>query len=282
MRDTSQIAYYDEIIQDGEYRVETKLVVNGVTYYEESLKSISTSSALFADVPSVGNCYSAEIDVVMIVPNESIPPMAEIRPYVRLQGMSSGDYVVYNGTLIASGSVSDKTATLTGNAYVSNTTLNLVTTPVVTYSDWIPQGVFYIDTREQSGENSYLPLLTIHGYDSMLLTEAFYPEDDPTNYPMLDTDVVDLIAQTINVEVDERTYSIMSDAYEINLPATYTMREVLSYIGSMYAGNWCMSAEGKLRLVGLTDIGVETNYLVDDHGDAIVFGADENATHIIV
>jgi len=239
MRDTSQIANYDAIIAAGDYRVETKLVVNGVTYYEEDLKSIATSSALFSDVPSVGNCYSAEIDILMVVPSVIIPPMAELKPYVRLVG-----------------------ATLT--------------------SEWIPQGVFYIDTREQSGENSYMPLIAIHGYDAMLMAESVYPEDDPENYPMVDTDVVDFIAEAIGVEVDDRTYDIMTDGYEINLPATYTMREVLSYIGSMYAGNWCMSAEGKLRLVGLTDIGIETNYLIDEHGDAIVFGTGDDATYIIV
>ena len=235
MRDTSQITNYDAIISTGEYRVETKLVINGVTYTEDTLKSISTSSALFSDEPSVGNCYSAEIDVVMIVPNATIPQMAEMKPYVRLVG---------------------------------------VVNDVETTSDWIPQGVFYIDTREQSDENSYYPLLTIHGYDAMLMAEALYPSDDAANYPMDDTDVVDLIADTIGIEVDDRTYDIMTDGYEINLPATYTMREVLSYIGSMYAGNFCISAEGKLRLVGLTDIGEETNYLIDDTGYAITFGGD--------
>lgn len=239
MRDTSQITNYDAIIQSGNYRVESKLVVNGATFTEDSLKSIVTSSALFSDVPSVGNCYSAEIDVVMVVPSASFPTMAEMKPYARLVG-----------------------ATQT--------------------SDWIPQGVFYIDTREQSGENSYNPLLTIHGYDAMLMTESLYPEDDPTNYPMLDTDVVDLIAETIGVDVDDRTYDIMTDSYMIQLPATYTMREVLSNIASMYAGNFCISAEGKLRLVGLTDIGIATNYLCDEHGDWLVFGEGNNATHIIV
>ena len=114
MRDTSQITNYDAIVGTGEYQVETKLVVNGVTYSQNDLKSISTSSALFSDVPSVGNCYSAEIDVVMIVPNVIVPTMAEMKPYVRLVGV------------------------------INN---------VVTASDWIPHGVFYIDTREQSDEN---------------------------------------------------------------------------------------------------------------------------------
>lgn len=231
MRDTSQIANYNAIISSEEYDVETKLNLNGVDYSESELKSISTSPALFVDVPSIGNCYSAEIDVVMKVPNATIPPMAIMKPYVRLVG----------------------------------TTLT---------SDWIPQGVFFIDTREQSDENDYYPLLTLHGYDAMLKAEALYPEDNPSNYPMDDIDVVDVIAEAMGIEVDDRTYEIMTSGYEINLPATYTMREVLGYIASMYAGNFCISFEGKLRLVGLTDIGEETNYLIDNDGYSILFGED--------
>ena len=93
-------------------------------------------------------------------------------------------------------------------------------------------------------------------------------------YPKTDVDVIDFIAETMGLEVDDRTYDIMTEAYEINLPATYTMREVLGNIASMYAGNFCISFEGKLRLVGLTDIGIETSFLIDQQGEAIVFGED--------
>ena len=141
-------------------------------------------------------------------------------------------------------------------------------------SGWIPQGVFYIDTRERTDYEITPPVLSIHGYDAMLKAEAFYPEDDPGDYPKVDTDIVDLIAETMGIDVDDRTYDIMTEEYEINLPATYTMREVLSNLAAMYAGNFCITFEGKLRLVGLTDIGVETNFLIDSQGDAITFGGD--------
>lgn len=231
MQDTSGITNYDTIFATGNYYVEVKLNINGVDYGEDKLISINTTPSLFTDVPSVGNCMSAEIDVQMVLPTATIPPMAKMRPYVRLVGQ-----------------------TLT--------------------SGWLPQGVFYIDTREQTDYATTLPVLSIHGYDAMLKAEDFYPEDDPSEYPKLDIDVVDLIAETMGIEVDDRTYAIMTDDYSINLPATYTMREVLGNIASMYAGNFCITPEGKLRLVGLTDIGFETNYLVDQLGAAIVFGED--------
>ena len=231
MQDTSQIANYDTIFATGKYSVETKLNINGVDYGEDKLFSIQTTPTLFSDVPSVGNCTSAEIYVQMLVPSELIPTMAEMKPYIRLVG-----------------------ETLT--------------------SGWLQKGVFYIDTREQTDYEITTPVLSIHGYDAMLKAEALYPVDDPGNYPMSDLDVVELIATTMGIEVDERTYDIMTEDYMINLPATYSMREVLSNIASMYAGNFCITPLGKLRLVGLTDIGIETNYLIDQQGEAIIFGED--------
>lgn len=141
-------------------------------------------------------------------------------------------------------------------------------------SGWLQKGVYYIDTREQTDYETTPPVLTIHGYDAMLKAEALYPVDDPGNYPMSDVDVVEFIADAMGIDVDERTYGIMTEEYMINLPATYSMREVLSNIASMYAGNFCITPLGKLRLVGLTDIGAETSYLIDQQGEAITFGGD--------
>ena len=41
-------------------------------------------------------------------------------------------------------------------------------------SEWIPQGVYYIDTRERTKNNDGLNILTIHGYDAMLRAEQMY------------------------------------------------------------------------------------------------------------
>lgn len=274
MQDTSQIQNYDTIFSSGDFTVETKVNINGVDYGEDKLMSVQTTPTLFKEVPSVGNCTSAEIYMQMLVPSEFIPTMAEIRPFVRLNSSFVPSYIVYNGILSATGSVSGETVIFTSNARVSGQTLVLSTTSVTLTSGWIAQGVFYIDTRERTDYEITPPVLSIHGYDSMLKAEAMYPTDDPGNYPMLDVDVVNFIASAMDIEVDPRTYSIMTDGYTINLPATYSMREVLSNIASMYAANFCISPTGKLRLVGLASIGIETNYLVDQLGQAIVFGSD--------
>ena len=141
------------------------------------------------------------------------------------------------------------------------------------YSEWIPQGQFWIDTRETTKNDDGLDILTIHAYDSMLMTEAAYP-NTAASFPKIDTDVVDEIANEIGVGVDQRTYSLMTNGYQIGLPAGYSMREVLSNIAAMYAGNWVMNYDGELLLIAVNGIPGETNYLVDTVGDAITFGGD--------
>ena len=50
------------------------------------------------------------------------------------------------------------------------------------------------------------------------------------------------------------------------------MREILSYIAVSNAGNWIITDAGKLLLVGYGDLPEETNFLVTERGEAILFG----------
>lgn len=239
MQDTSQIINYAALIST-EHAVETKVIINGVEYSEPVLLSLSTTGGLFAgNVPMVGSCVSGELDLKLLMPAEYIPRMAEIRPYIRLSGREIG------------------------------------TEPGSIYSGWLPKGVYFIDTRSVTANDNGLDVLTIHGYDAMLMAEALYPSDTD-EYPKTDIDVVEIIAETMGIEIDDRTYDIMDKEYLINLPATYSMREVLGYIASMYAGNFIITDVGALRLVGLTDIGIDTRLLIDESGNHITFGTDED------
>jgi hypothetical protein len=85
---------------------------------------------------------------------------------------------------------------------------------------------------------------------------------------------VNEIAYQMGVSVDARTTALMTNAYTIPLPTGYSYREVLGYIASMYVGCFIMSDEGKLRLVSLLELPHETNYLIDQIGNAITFGGD--------
>ena len=139
-------------------------------------------------------------------------------------------------------------------------------------SEWIPQGVFYIDTREHTQESD-LSILHIHGYDAMLFADVDYPSTD-IEYPATDTDILGIIANAMGLQVDPRTYDIMTRAYEFPLPVGYSMREVLGILASAYAGNFIITESGMLRLIAINEIPRQTNYLIDEHGFAIVFGED--------
>ncbi len=139
-------------------------------------------------------------------------------------------------------------------------------------SEWLPKGVFYIDTRSD-GEST--DEIVFHGYDAMLKAENDFPVDgDIGEWPKTDIDVVTLIAGHMGVEVDARTSDIMQRGYPVQYPGGYAMREILGYIAAMYAGNFIMSDDGKLRLVRLNEIGIETHYLVDTAGYVLTFGGD--------
>ena len=140
------------------------------------------------------------------------------------------------------------------------------------YSEWIPQGVFFIDTREYSQNEDGLDVMTIHGFDAMLKAEKLYAGRITGN--STDTQMVAEIAYQMGVSVDSRTNALMNKSYTIPLPTSYTYREVLGYIASMYVGNFIMSDEGKLRLVTMLELPGETNYLISHLGDAITFGGD--------
>lgn len=140
-------------------------------------------------------------------------------------------------------------------------------------SEWIQQGVFYIDTREETHDVSGLTIMTFHGFDAMLMTEQYYSVSS-LSFPAVDTAVVSEIANKIGVTVDSRTWTIMTNAYRVQAPTAYTYREVLGYIAAMYVGSWIISETGQLRLVSLLELPVETNLLVDSIGDYIVFGVD--------
>lgn len=140
-------------------------------------------------------------------------------------------------------------------------------------SEWIPHGKYWIDTRETTNNDDNLPITTFHAFDAMLKTEGDFP-DTTVNFPQTDIAVVNMIATAVGVGVDDRTTALMTGAYSIGLPVGYSMREVLSNIAGMYAGNWYMSYDGDLLLAAVNGIPPETNYLVDNAGQAITFGGD--------
>lgn len=137
-------------------------------------------------------------------------------------------------------------------------------------SEWLQQGVYFIDTRGSTGGEEWKKM-TLHGYDAMLKAETDYPPST-LQWPAKDIDVVREIADSMGVAVDARTVAIMTRGYLINYPADYSNRETLGYIACMYAGCFVMSDLGELRLVQLNSIPPETRYLVTTDRQTITFG----------
>lgn len=141
-------------------------------------------------------------------------------------------------------------------------------------SEWIPQGIYYIDTRERTRDTSGLSYLKIHGFDAMLKAEQMFDGGSTITGNTTDTTMVAFIAGKMGVPVDSRTNTIMNKSYTIPLPTGYTYREVLGYIASMYAGCFLITDEGKLRLVAINELPPETSCLIDTLGNWLTFGGD--------
>ncbi len=138
-------------------------------------------------------------------------------------------------------------------------------------SEWIAQGVYNVDKRSY---NKQTGVLTLHGYDKMLATEQWYTG---TGSNVTDIAIVNRICSQVGITLDSETASFFSASgknYKVTKPRNYTCRELLQAIAGWYGGNWCMTPVGKLRLVLLNSLPKETNYLVDNGGNAITFGGD--------
>lgn len=220
-------ALYQTLILDPTARKQVQIVIAGVTYGEDQIVSLSTTSDLFAeDTMSIGGAVAKEIDLVLRQPG-TIPRMAQMIPSYRL----------VKGTQA---------------------------------SEWIQKGIYYIDTRSV---DEVTGVMTIHGYDDMLKAEQVWEPAQSLEFPMTMVQAVNVIAQLMGVTLDPRT--ALNQIYTIDYPANnYTLRDVLRYIAVANAGNWIITDDGKLRLVSFGEIPTETNYLVEEDGDAITFGGD--------
>lgn len=140
-------------------------------------------------------------------------------------------------------------------------------------SEWIPKGVFFFSTRKT---DRITGVLSVHGYDAMLKAEETWLDSgyDTETWPMPAATAVNDIAARMGVAVDSRT--VLDAAFPMQYPVDdegdMTMREALGRIAVANAGNWIITDDGKLLLVGLNSMPEETNYLVTETGSAITFG----------
>ncbi len=129
-------------------------------------------------------------------------------------------------------------------------------------SEWIPAGVFFIDTRAWNAQHD---MVTIHGYDAMLKGEVqFIPTGEESGtWPRRHEVIVAEIAERLGVTLHERT--IINPDYNAEYPSDFTIREMLGFIAGCHCGNWTITPDNKLLLIPL----VPANPTVHDIGQRV-------------
>lgn len=193
------------------HRVETKVVINGTEYNEESdiIKCEITRSLFSGSPDTMTGCAGSSLSLQIIPKGETIPKMAQISVYCRLSDSSR-------------------------------------------HSEWIPQGVFFIDVRRKvltpDGSEWYWD---IQAYDCILKLEQLYFEKASTGWPKTMSDCADDIASLIGTTVDSR--SNVSQVFVVQPDSTLTMRDYLSYIALVHGGVWASTPTGEIRLIVIFD-----------------------------
>lgn len=207
----------------GDYQVDFKAVINGKTYTYGEIKSARITKSMM-DKLTIGQATSAMLDMVF-EPNGAIPTAAEIKCYIRLAN--------YDPTII----ITDEFSNIiqTDDGYVLAESYS-------SYSDWLPFGTFYIDTRSTDASG----WMTITAYDRMLAAERDFPSSAGS---MTMSAAVTYIANQLGISVDSRNAIA---PYNIDSPVgVYTMREVLCGIAAASGGNFVITENNKLRLIRL-------------------------------
>lgn len=276
MQSTS--ATYKALLLDQFHQVEYRLDVytqNGATlvhtFNKTEIEGMYTVAGLFNDSkPSIGGTTSAEIDAKIRISDVVIPRMAMLRPYVRLTGYINDEY---------------------------------------TESEWLPKGVFWIDTRETDYATQ---VLHIHGYDAMLKAEQTFFNFNPLpiNFQMFDYHILDgysflgtsyggiLRKMGVELEADTRL-TIITNGEKFTFPmpndvqltsggrlelvdgADWNCRDLLSNIAAAYCGNFCFDENGKLKLVKFQAKTSTAGLLATEDYKEIVFGGTVEDGEII-
>ena len=113
-------------------------------------------------------------------------------------------------------------------------------------SEWIPKGVYFLDTREkQKAKNGEDTIIVLDGFDAMLFGEQDYTPSG--NWPKSDAEVVGDMCWLLGVECAWHP----DKNFQITEPVGYSVREILGYVAAMYGGSVTINDSGKLQFIGL-------------------------------
>lgn len=230
--------YINIVEGEGEHWFETRVKFGSNTVNESQIFSLERSMpGMASNRPCVGAALSSTLSLKIVNPSFTVGRMAQINVEIRAKNASSS-------------------------------------------SSWIPAGTYYTDTRSVTEADGGIKLLNITAFDIMAKAEADYP-DTEHDWPYRDRLVVDEIVKTVfgvtsasSVE-DSSIGTYITAGYMVDLPISYTMREVLANIAASYGGNFVITAENKLKFIplfGFDESQFTGFYLADENGNALTFG----------
>ena len=233
MQETS--ALFDQILNSGYYETEVRVVVNGETFAQDKLMDVSISRGLFnGDNLAIGSACIGSCSITLFSGDMTGKELSDTIP----RGASIN---IFSRIIDASG----------------------------LKSEWLSQGIFFVDQRDYT---SWTGRLVLNGIDAMALADGDFTTND-MSWPKTDIATVRLIANQMGVVLAADVPTIINQSYSITNPiTTYTLREVLGFIAAMYCGNWIINKDGELQLLTVDGLPTETNYLVTNTGSPITFG----------
>lgn len=217
-----------------------KVNIAGTDYIENAIVSLRTHRKIFDGEPSVGNCVSGEMKLIMIAENVVIPRNAKIIPYLKT---GDGAWVKKSEYYVYSRKIDKETKTVELTAYDAIFRAE---------EPFVQPGV--IGTYPRTDINVMQEIATRTGTTICADTVAAMNKAYSIPFP------------GIIIEGTSTT--------EYRTDGSTTMREVAGRIAAMYAGNWIIDNNGEWRLIILGDIPAETNLLITEDAEYIKMGND--------
>lgn len=280
-------ATYTQLMQNGGWQ-EVSLVVsnpsssaNKTTFDKDSIVKLRTSHRLYDKGVSVGNATAGTIEVELIANSNQIPSMAKLVPQVRLTDGTTNSEWLQRGVYFVDTREYDRETgilRLTGfDAMLRGEQDYMQSGNQGTWPQVDINVLCDIAKRLGLGDNTFTAVENPTGNPK---NKGWYYKSGNLYYLATETSVK--AGRTYytksNSGIDLRTLPLINKYYKVGYPGygegAYTVREVLGYIGSMYAGNWIINDIGQLRLIVVGDIPPETNYLVTENDDRLVLGSD--------
>lgn len=121
-------------------------------------------------------------------------------------------------------------------------------------SEWIPKGVFYIDSRKKEMVDTEAATISITAYDAALMAQSDY-DTGALSWPATDIAVVSDICQKMGITFDATG---IDAGFLISKPDEKSCLEVLQGIAALYGANFTLDDFGVMRLVILGTTGEAT------------------------